>query len=285
MKILVPNNQQFYRYYSKHCKYLKLQGLRPKTVDAYSRAIKRIGNYFDSQIDNLTRDQLLDYFTDLKESHSWSTVKLDLYGLRFFYTHVLEKTWEEIPLIKSPKIHRIPDIVTRNEASKLFAATTKLSYRVFFYTIYSMGLRIGEGINLKYGDIDSTNMRVHVRDAKGNKDRLVPLPKNTLNILRDFCHLHKHPHFIFPSRKRGFKNARLVDCPLDKSGIQVAIKKVVEQIGLKKKISCHSLRHSYATHLLEAGIGLIELQHILGHVSLLTTTCYIYKAKILFDIY
>jgi site-specific recombinase XerD len=123
-------------------------------------------------------------------------------------------------------------------------------------------------------------MRVHIRNAKGNKDRLVPLPENTLNILRDFWQLHKHPEFLFPSRKRGYKNARLVDCPLDRSGIQTAMKTIVKQIGLKKKISCHSLRHSYATHLLEAGVDLIELQNILGHVSLLTTAKYTHLTEV-----
>jgi site-specific recombinase XerD len=117
-------------------------------------------------------------------------------------------------------------------------------------------------------------MRVHIRNAKGNKDRLVPLPQKTLRVLTNFWCLHRHPLFIFPSRKRGLKNAHLVDTPLHRDGIQSAIKRVVRDIGLKKRITCHSLRHSYATHLLEAGVDLIELQAILGHVSVLTTIKY-----------
>ena len=170
----------------------------------------------------------------LLDSHSWSAVKLDLYGLRFFYTKVLNKTWQDIPLIKPPKTTRIPDIVSIEQAKQLFAATNKLSYKVFFFTIYSMGLRLGEGIKLTVGDIDSNNMRVHIRDAKGNKDRLVPLPESTLHILKDFWSLHKHPLFIFPNRERGLENAHLVDSPLDRGGIQSAMKAVVNQIGIKK---------------------------------------------------
>ena len=136
-----------------------------------------------------------------------------------------------------------------------------------------MGLRLGEGIRLTVGDIDANNMRVHIRDAKGNKDRLVPLPDKTLRVLRDFWAVHRHPHFLFPSRKRGLKNAHLVDQPLDRGGIQTAMQAVVQQLGIKK-ISCHSLRHSYATHMLEAGVDLLELQKILGHVSILTTSRY-----------
>ena len=236
MDTSLPSDPQFIKDYNKHRKHLKLNGLQPKTIDAYSRAIRRIGNYFDCQLHDLTMDQLLDYFTDLLESHSWNTVKLDLYGLRFFYTKVLNKSWQDIPLIKPPKATRIPDIVSIEQARQLFAATNKLSYKVFFFTLYSMGLRLGEGIKLTVADIDATNMRVHIRDAKGNKDRFVPLPESTLHILRNFWSLHKHPSFIFPNRKRGLKNAHLVDSPLERGGIQTTMKLVVEQIGIKKKL-------------------------------------------------
>jgi len=235
MDTSLPNDPQFNKHYEKHGKYLRLKGLRPKTIEAYARAIRRIGNYFDARIDHLTSDQLLDYFNDLLQSHSWSAVKLDLYGLKFFYTNVLKKTWEDIPLIKPPKGTRIPDILTIEQANQLFAATQKLSYKVFFFTIYSLGLRLGEGIKLNVGDIDANHMRVHIRNAKGNKDRFVPLPGNTLRVMKNFWRVHKHPLFIFPNRKRGLKNAHLVDSPLERGGIQTAIKTVVEQIGLKKK--------------------------------------------------
>lgn len=236
MNTNMPNDPQFKKYYRKHQKCLKLAGLRPKTVEAYSRAIRRIGNYFDCRIDNLTMDQLLDYFHELLKSHSWSAVKLDLYGLKFFYSRVLKKTWEDIPLIKPPKTTRIPDILSVDQLQHLVAATSKLSYRVFFFTAYSLGLRLGEAIALKIGDIDSVAMRVHIRDAKGNKDRLVPLPVKTLQVLRDFWAVHRHPYFLFPNRKRGLKNAHLVEKPLDRGGIQSAMKAVVKQLGIKKNL-------------------------------------------------
>jgi len=265
---------KFNNYYQQHCKHLKLKGLQPKTIEAYARGIRRIGDYFEYRLDDLTQDELLDYFFQLKEKASWSTVKLDLYGLKFFYTHILDKSWNDIPIIKSPKVKRIPNILTIEEVEQLINATRKLSYRVFFFTIYSMGLRLGEGLQLQIGDIDAKNMRVHIRNAKGNKDRLVPLPQNTLLVLRSFWKVHKHPTFIFPNRKRGLKNVRLVDSHLDRGGVQNAMKMVVDELRFNKKISCHSLRHSYATHLLEAGVDLLELQNILGHVSLLTTAKY-----------
>lgn len=137
-----------------------------------------------------------------------------------------------------------------------------------------MGLRLGEGLRLQVGDIDAINQRVHIRNAKGNKDRLVPLPINTLQVLRRFWHVHQHPTLLFPNRKYGLKNVHKATTHLDMAGAQIAMKSVVQELGLKKRISCHSLRHSYSTHLLEAGVDILELQKILGHVSILTTVKY-----------
>jgi integrase len=158
-----------------------------------------------------------------------------LYGLKFFYTHVLKKEWVDIPMVEAPKVSRIPDILTLDELKALFRATNKLSYRVFFFTVYSMGLRLGEGLALKTGDIDASRMRIHIRDAKGNKDRLVPLAENTLTVLRRFWQVHRHPTYLFPNRKRGLKNAHLAKTPLHRGGIQLAMQAVVNQIGIKKK--------------------------------------------------
>ena len=137
-------------------------------------------------------------------------------------------------MIKPPRCTKIPDIITTEEVQQLFLATHKLSYRVFFFTLYSLGLRLSEGINLQLGDIDATRLRVHVRNSKGNKDRLVPLPLNTLHVLRQFWSVHRHPVFLFPNRKRGLKSAHLAESPLDRGGIQVCMKAVVKDMGLKK---------------------------------------------------
>lgn len=161
-----PSKQaSFDRQYQSHLKHLRLKGLQPKTIDAYARAIRRVGAYFDHQIDALTEAQLTDYFTDLVGSHSWTTVKLDLYGLKFYYAHVLKQPWVAPGLIKPPKSQRLPDIVTVAEVQQIIAATRVLSYRVFFFTLYSLGLRLGEGLRLQVGDIDAVRARVHVRDA------------------------------------------------------------------------------------------------------------------------
>ena len=179
-------NAQFDQNYQSHLKHLKLKGLQPKTIDAYSRAIRRAGDRFDRQIDSLSEQQLLTHFTELLASHSWSSVKLDLYGLKFYYTHVLRKPWVAPGLVKPPKTQRLPDTITVAECRRLLAATRVISYRVFFFTLYSMGLRLGEGLRLQVGDIDAPRGRVHIRDAKGNRDRFVPLPEATHQLLQRF---------------------------------------------------------------------------------------------------
>lgn len=230
------SNGKFKRHYQNHLKHLKLKGLQPKTIEAYARAIRRIGAYFDEQINDLSEQQLIDYFTDLLESHSWSAVKLDLYGLKFYYKHVLHQPWVNIDLIKPPKTQRLPDIVTVDEANRLFLKTQLLSYRVFYFTVYSLGLRLGEGLRLQVGDIDAVRQRVHIRDAKGNKDRLVPLPEATLQLLRRFWQAHRNPLLLFPNRHGGLKGARTASTPLDRGGVQLTLRKVVQACGIKKRL-------------------------------------------------
>jgi len=226
----------FNKNYQSHLKHLRIKGLQPKTIEAYSRAIRRIGDYFDHQINDLSEQQLLDYFSNLLDTHSWSTVKPDLYGLKFFYTHVLHKPWVDVDLIKPPKGQRLPDIVTVDEAQRLFHGTRRLSYRVLYFVLYSLGLRLGEGLRLKVGDIDGQRLRVHVRDSKGNKDRLVPMPEMTLDLLRRFWEVHRNPVLLFPNRHGGLKSAHLSTTPLDRGGVQSALRKVAQECGIKKKL-------------------------------------------------
>lgn len=231
-----PSERKFKRNYKKLLQHLELKGLQPKTIEAYSRAIRRIGDYFDHEISDLSKQQLMDYFTDLLASHSWSAVKLDLYGLKFYYTHVLDKPWANVDLIKPPKAQRLPNIVTVEEAKHLFMTTHKLSYRVFYFTLYSLGLRLGEGLRLQVGDIDTVRQRVHIRDSKGNKDRLVPLPDATRDVLRRFWLIHRNPVLLFPNRHGGLRGAQDATTPLDRGGIQVTLRKVAEECGIKKRL-------------------------------------------------
>ena len=224
----------FKQQYAIHLKRLRLRGLRPKTMEAYALAIRHVGAYFHERIDDLTEAQLTDYFSDQIASHSWSTVRHRLYGLKFYYTHVLHKPCPAPNLVKPPTVRRLPNVVTVAEAGQLFAATRVVSYRVLYFTLYSLGLRLGEGLRLQVGDIDAVRQRVHIRNAKGNKDRLVPLPAATLAVLRRFWQLHRNPRLLFPSRQGGVVAAARATTSLDRGGVQVTLRKVAAQCGLKK---------------------------------------------------
>lgn len=230
------SNKKFQKDYKKHLQHLKLKGLQPKTIEAYSRTIRRVGEYFDNQIDDLSEQQLADYFTDLLSTHSWSSVKLDLYGLKFFYQHVLNKPFTQVNLVKPPRTKRLPNVITVEEAARVFNATRKLSYRVFYFTIYSLGLRLSEGLRLQVGDLDAVRQRVHIRNSKGNKDRFVPLPQVTLDLLRRFWAVHRNPVLIFPNRSGGLKGSHSATTPLHRTGVQTTLRKVIESCGIKKRL-------------------------------------------------
>jgi site-specific recombinase XerD len=236
-KLMTPEfPQPFAQRYESLLKRLKLRGMQPKTIEAYSHGVCRAALHFDYRIDDLNKDQLTDYFAQILDELSWSTLKHDLYGLKFYYAYVLDKPWPGAELTKAPKVSRLPDIVTVEQMQHIVDATRVLSYRVFFFILYSMGLRLGEGLQLRVGDIDADRMRVHVRDAKGNRDRLVPLPAQTLAVLREFWKVHRNPVLLFPNRKKGQVGAAVATTHMDRGGVQQVLRQVTGQIGLKKEL-------------------------------------------------
>ncbi len=243
-----PSEQfRFDRLYQRHLRLLKLQGLSEKTIDVYTRAVRRVANHFDCCPDRLTPEQLEIYFGLLVESHSWSTVKVDRNGLQFFWKHVLKLDWQWVNIIKPPRIHTIPDILTLSEIDKLIAAARKLRYRVFFLATYSMGLRLGETLSLQVGDIDFQRKRVHVRRGKGCRDRLIPLPLPTYHALRALWCSHRHPYLLFPSAQGSIETIRQATSHMDRGGAQKTMKLLVAECGIKKNINplptsqlCHS---------------------------------------------
>lgn len=222
---------RFDTLYRHHLRALKLQGLSDKTIDVYSRAVRRVSLHYDCCPDQLSTEQLELYFSKLVDSHSWSTVKVDRNGLQFYWKHVLKRDWSWVNIIKAPKIQSLPDILTVAEVEALIGATRKLRYRVFLLTTYSMGLRLGETLALNVGDIDAQRKQVHIRRGKGHKDRLVPLPDLTYRALRALWCKHRNPQLLFPSPNRSANAAT----HMDRGGAQGAMKAVVQQCGIKKK--------------------------------------------------
>jgi integrase len=226
---------RFNELYERHLRLLKLQGKSPKTIDAYCRAIRRIGEFFDCCPDQLTLEQREKYFSDLVESHSWSTVKVDRNGLQFFWKHVLKRDWQWVNIVKAPKVCSLPDILTIAEVEQLIGATRKLRYRVFLLATYSMGLRLSETLALQAGDIDGKRKLVHIRRGKGHKDRFVPLPDLTYRALRALWCKHRNPCWLFPNAVGTPERIRSATKHMDRGGAQAAMKAMVEQCRIKKK--------------------------------------------------
>jgi len=226
---------RFDKLYQRHLRMLKLQGKSDKTIDVYARAVRRIAKHFDCCPDRLTLEQLEVYFGLLVDSHSWSTVKVDRNGLQFFWRHVLKLDWQWVNIIKPPKIHTIPDILTISEVDSLIGVARKLRYQVFFLTAYSMGLRLEETLSLQVGDIDAKLKRVHIRRGKGCKDRLVPLPEVTYRALRSLWCTHRHPYLLFPCAQGGPKTIQQATSHMDRGGAQKTMKLLVSACGIKKK--------------------------------------------------
>ena len=258
---------------------LKLQGLSAKTIDSYTRALRRITSYFNRCPDELTPADLKLYFSDLVESHSWSTVKVDRWAFRHFWERVLNKEWSWPNIVKPPSVKRLPDILSVDEVHRLIGSVEKFRYRVCLFVIYSMGLRLSEGITLKVADIDSARMLVHIRNAKGRKNRYVPLPQVTLIMLRRYWVLHRNPILLFPNMLGGLTAIRNTHRCMDRGGLQGAMKAALRDANIHKKASIHTLRHSYATHLVEAGVNLRLIQSYLGHASPTTTVMYAHLSK------
>ena len=227
--------ERFEKLYQRHLRLLKLQGKSKKTRDAYSRAIRRVRDHFDCCPDKITPKQFESYFEQLVETHSWSTVKVDRWGLIFFWRFVLNRDWQWTNIVKPPKIKSIPDILTPSEIEQLIGRTRKLRYRVFLLTTYSMGLRLGETLSLQVGDIDSERKQVHIRRGKGHKDRLVPLPDLALQGLRELWGKHRHPKLLFPNANGPLHRIKYAKNHMDRGGAQKAMKVVVNECGIKKK--------------------------------------------------
>jgi integrase len=206
-----------------------------KTIDSYTRAVRRISGHFDCSPDRLNTEQLEAYFAELIVSHSWSTVKIDRNGLQFFWKYVLKIDWQWLNIIKAPKVHSLPDILTSNEVERMILATRKLRYRVFLLTTYSMGLRLSETLALQVSDIDAQRKQVHIRRGKGHKDRFVPLPELTYHALQALWRQHRNPCWLFPSAAGSMARVAQATTHMDRGGAQSAMKAVVTKCGIKKK--------------------------------------------------
>ena len=258
---------------------LQLRGYSDSTQTLYVSAVRRLCEHFEKTPGQITEENLRDYFLYGKNVKEWSrsTSTVALCGIKFFYENTIKRPWPTLLFIRPGHEKKLPVVLSSDEVRMILNSVELLHYRVCLTTIYSCGLRVSEGVRLKVQDIDSSRGFIHVRGAKGTmgkKDRSVPLPKRTLDLLREQWQSHRHPTWIFPSPGRGGNNMPNAIAPISKSSVQTAFRNARNAAGVSKKATVHTLRHSWATHLLEAGLNLRLIQVWLGHGSLSTTSIY-----------
>ena len=246
---------------------LRLRNCSPRTIECYVAHVAAFARHFGRSPEQLDQEDIRQYQLHLRDvKHaSWSLFNQAVCALRFFYKVTLPSPWavEQIPYAKRPK--SLPVVLSREEVHQLLACVERTVHRLLLTTLYAAGLRISEGLHLQVRDVDSARMLLHIRNGKGQKDRFVPLSPKLLDDLRKWWQLRRPTTWLFPGRDQQ---------PLHATGVQRACRAAAIAAGLAKQATPHTLRHSYATHLLEAGLDVRTLQKLLGHNQLGTTALY-----------
>lgn len=252
---------------------LQLKGYAAATQQAYLRAVQKLALHYHKSPAELTEAELRAYFLHLTrvEHCAPGTLKIAQSGIKFCFAVSLQKHWPVLGLIRPGKEKKLPVVLSRAEVRTVLRCVRAPVYRVCLNTIYGCGLRISEGTAVQVSHVDSQRMVLRVR-GKGNKERQVPLSESTLESLRAFWKLHRSQPWLFPARLQPRSPSE--QGPVNSDNLRAAFKGALQQSGVKKRASVHSLRHSYATHLLEAGVQLRLIQEILGHRNPSTTAIY-----------
>lgn len=252
---------------------VKLNGYSKSTLTNYGRCIAKLSLYFGCTPLELEDDQINEYLLELNatQSPSKSYFKHTVYGLRYVF-RLMNRDDRAIRLPSIKRTKSLPDVLSRQECKRLFKAPKLLRHRVLLMFIYSAGLRISEVCRLRIEDIDSDRMMIHVRQSKGRKDRYVVLSELALQGLRKYFRGERPVTWLFNGKKRG--------TPMSHHGVQWVMREAVKKSGIRKKATVHTLRHSYATHLLEAGLDLVTVKEQLGHARIETTMEYLHIARL-----
>ncbi len=252
---------------------LQLKGYSPATQQAYLKAVEKLARHYKKNPAEISEEELRAYFLHLAqvEHCARGTMKIAQSGIKFLLAVTLQKHWPVLALIRPGKEKKLPVVLSRSEARAVLGCVRAPVYRVCLNTIYGCGLRISEGAAVQVTHVDSERKVLRVR-GKGNKDRQVPLSEPTLEALRAFWKLHRSKPWLFPAHMQPRSSSQ--EGPVDMNNLRYAFNRAVEQSGVKKPATVHSLRHSYATHLLEAGVQLRLIQEILGHRNPSTTAIY-----------
>lgn len=256
---------------------MQLHGFTPKTQSCYVGAVRGLAKHFHKSPDLISEEELRQYFLylTLEKKVARPTATIALCGIKFFFQNTLQRHWTCFKLLRPPRSKKLPVVLSREEVRAILERVKIPLYRVCLTTIYSCGLRLSEGAGLKIADLDTARMLLTIH-GKGGRDRLVPLPRRTLERMRELWPSHRSRVWFFPAvTRQGVEHSVLHDCgPVTRTALQRAFRLACRESGVAKAAHIHTLRHSYATHLLEAGVNLRIIQSILGHATPTTTAIY-----------
>ena len=252
---------------------MRLAGLSEGTQRVYAQAVKRLAQYFNRSPDQLHQPHIRQFFLHLRQDGhlAASTLRLYAYAIKFFFRRTLGRRWAVFDLLRFRPDRKLPVVLSRGQVRQLLDAIARPDIRLIGILMYTCGLRVSEAVRLGPADIDSHRMVLAVRAGKGRKDRYVPLPDLTLQGLRDYWRRHHPPscrQWLFPNPAG--------TGPLRPETVRRALQAAARAGGIRQKIGCHTLRHCYATHLLEGGLDLRCIQALLGHRSIRTTVGYLH---------
>jgi integrase/recombinase XerD len=252
---------------------MRLVGLSDGTQRVYLDAVKNLARRYRRSPDELTEEQVREHFLELsRRGLAPSTVRVQLFALKFLYLKTLRRDWSLLKLFRIKKTKRLPVVLSRAEVWLLLDHLKRPDLRMCATLMYACGLRASEAARLRIDDVDGKRMVVWVRQGKGDKDRQVPLPRRTLQSLREYWRDRRPPQpWLFPD---GTGKA-----PVNRGTLDRAVRAALQQSGIRKRVSCHTLRHSYATHLLERGADLRTIQGLLGHANIKSTIVYLHLTQ------
>ena len=269
-------------WYKQFTDKLELTGLRSRTIDVYSRAVRQLQDHYNKNPKEITELEVQDYLIYRKNRSKWATSTLNtaLCGIRYYYQLMLNVNWELFRIAKFARDNKLPSVLTKEEVDKLLRCVRPFNNYVYLVLVYSCGLRLSEALNIEVSDIDRERMIIHIHRGKGAKDRLVPLPHSTLKLLERYWLTHRHSRFLFPRTQTNKSGAPINNLAVDtvnKGCAQNAMRQAIKKAKINKKgVSVHTLRHCYATHLLESGVNLRYIQIYLGHSTILSTLVYLH---------
>jgi len=251
---------------------MQLRGFSPKTQTAYLAYVKRFEEYFGKSTILLDENHIREFLHQaISRGLSSSYINSCYSGLRFMFETTMGREWNIKHIPRTKKEHKLPVILSSGEVISLFNVTHNLKHKAMLMTTFGAGLRVSETANLRIEDIDSKNMQIHIRQGKGKKDRYSLLSQKNLEIIREYWKIDRPRQWLFPGIR--------VDQPITTRSIQRVFSEARSKAGIKKAVSIHSLRHTFATRLLEQGVPLPYIQQLLGHTNLNTTQIYFHVMR------